>query len=89
MPKCLHPPCDRLVVDALYCDEHQYVPQWTTNVTRESQPSWGYPPQSAPESAPRSVPRSAQPLWLIPIILIVAILAILAVAVLVIVKLVF
>jgi hypothetical protein len=85
MPKCLHPPCPRQVADALYCEEHQYVPQWTTNVTREQQPSWGYQPQSAPESAPRS----AQPLWLIPIVLIVAILAILAVAVLVILKFIF
>lgn len=85
MPKCLHPPCPRQVADALYCDEHQYVPTWTTNISRETQPSVAYPPQSARESAPRG----AQPLWLVPIILIVAVLAILGVALLVILKLIF
>ena len=84
MPKCLHPPCPRQVDDALYCDEHQYEPPWMTNISRESQPSWG-PPQSARESAPRG----AQPLRLVPIILGVAILAILAIALIVILKLIF
>ena len=40
MPKCLHPPCPRQVANALYCDEHKYVPDSTTNLRSEDEP-WG------------------------------------------------
>ena len=40
MPKCLHPPCPRQVANALYCDEHKYVPDSTTNLRHEDEP-WG------------------------------------------------
>lgn len=82
MPKCLHPPCDRLVDDALYCDEHKYIPHWTTNVTRVEEPQagiqtgeWQSAPQSAP-SAPRRAPRPAPILLLALLVLILAILAV-------------
>jgi hypothetical protein len=91
MPKCLHPPCDRFVDDALYCDEHKYIPHWTTNVTRVQEPQvsihtgdWpAYAPM--PQSAPPA-PHRAPVLWLALVILI---LAILAVGLIVILKLIF
>ena len=87
MPKCLHPPCPRQVTDTLYCDEHQYVPTWTTNISRESEPyapSVGFPSQGLPTAS-----RGAPTPLLVPIILGLAILLILAVAVIVILKLIF
>lgn len=90
MPKCLHPPCDRLVDDALYCDEHKYIPHWTTNVTNvtvEVPATYAPMPQIAPSDSYREP--HAQPPLLVPIILGVAILAILAVALIVILKLIF
>ncbi|HET6670848.1 MAG TPA: hypothetical protein VFH15_11510 [Pyrinomonadaceae bacterium] len=93
MPKCLHPPCPNQVADALYCDEHRYIPHWTTNVEqpRVSIDTGDWPtyapsvPQSAP-SAPRSAPRPAP---ILVLALLVLILAILAVGMIVILKLVF
>lgn len=41
MPKCLHPPCPRQVANALYCDEHKYVPDSTTNLRSEDEPFTG------------------------------------------------
>ena len=84
MPKCLHPPCDKLVDDALYCDEHKYIPHWTTNITRVedrtlSYEEWGSEAPSLPQSAPSESyrPRHRAPiLWLALLVLILAILAV-------------
>ena len=85
MPKCLHPPCDKLVDDALYCDEHKYIPHWTTNITRvedrtlgnETTGTWASeaPSRSMP-SEPYQPPHRAPILWLALVILILAILAV-------------
>ena len=82
MPKCLHPPCPNQVADALYCDEHKYIPHWTTNVTHVEQPqvrtqtdNWPSCAPCEPQSAP-STPRPTPILWLALLILILAILAV-------------
>lgn len=89
MPKCLHPPCPNQVADALYCEEHKYIPHWTTNVTEVEHPrvsiDTGDWPTYAPGS-PRSAPRPAP---ILVLALLVLILAILAVGIIVILKLVF
>jgi len=91
MPKCLHPPCDRLVDDALYCDEHKYIPHWTTNITRvedrtlSNETEWIQAPSRSLPSETYSPPHRAPVLGLV---LVVLILALLAVGVIVILKLV-
>ena len=96
MPKCLHPPCDRLVDDALYCDEHKYIPHWTTNITRvedrtlsnETTGPWASEAPSQPQSAPSAPYRPPHRAPVLGLVLVVLILALLAVGVIVILKLV-
>jgi len=65
MPKCLHPPCPRQVANALYCDEHKYVPDSTTNLRSEDEP-WGDVgivdwPSNAPSAPCGSEPADYEP----------------------------
>ena len=99
MPKCLHGPCPNQVTDSLYCDEHKYIPDWTTNLSvGESSggafgnmPQYLPSPQSAPSAPanPYNVPHAPRRTPVLGLVLLVLILAILAVAVIVILKLIF
>jgi hypothetical protein len=93
MPKCLHPPCDRLVDDALYCDEHKYIPHWTTNITRVEDHIISVETDEWIQASTRSLPSEPYgPSHRAPILrlaLLVLILALVAVGVIVALKLIF
>jgi hypothetical protein len=61
MPKCLHPPCPRQVANALYCDEHKYVPDSTTNLRSEDEPLGGGSGGGWPSDEP-SAPCAIEPI---------------------------